>query len=192
MEEVTAAGFPPLPAWDLMTPAMTSLFVKKEVVMRNSLDFITPMELQVIYTVVSAANNCELCLSFHAMGLKGGESIADDDLALLVSGGIPQTELLLNGKGRLKNMAIAAKYAIAHKGIILPRERKHLAKLGFTNPQELTEIIFCAGHIHANNMVMVSLIEQNMPVAKMFRGVGPFAATAEGGEAKGWWKEDDE
>ena len=190
MKEVTDAGFPPLAAWDLMTPAMISLFVKKEVVMRGALDYITPMELQVIYTAVSATNNCELCLSFHAMGLKGGESISDEDLAILVSGGVPQTESLLNGKGRLKSMAIAAKYAIAHKGILLPRERKHLAQLGFTEPRELTEIIFCAGHIYANNLVMVSLIEQGMPVAKMFRSAGPFAATSEGGEAAGWWIED--
>ena len=59
MKEVTDAGFPPLAAWDLMTPAV-SLFVKKEVVMRGALDYITPMELQVIYTAVSATNNCEL------------------------------------------------------------------------------------------------------------------------------------
>ena len=52
--------------------------------MRNSLDFITPMELQVIYTVVSAANNCEMCLSFHSLGLKAGNAISDEDLKCLV------------------------------------------------------------------------------------------------------------
>ena len=52
---------------------------------------------------------------FPRDGLEGGESISDEDLAILVSGGVPQTESLLNGKGRLKSMAIAAKYAISTK-----------------------------------------------------------------------------
>ena len=124
------------------------------------------------------------------MGLKGGESISDEDLLSWC----PVVFLKLSAlerKRSLKEHGTAAKYAIAHKGILLPRERKHLAKLGFTEPKELTEIIFCAGHIYANNLLMVSLIEQGMPVAKMFRAAGPFAATAEGGEAAGWWVEDE-
>jgi hypothetical protein len=64
MKEVTDAGFPPLGVFKMMTPATVSIFVKKEVAMRNVFCFITPMELQVIYTVVSAANNCEMSLSF--------------------------------------------------------------------------------------------------------------------------------
>ena len=188
-EEVKAAGFPVFGAWEHMSPAMVSLFIKKEVAMRSPLDFVTPTELQVIYTVVSAANNCELCLSFHSMALMKQESLSKDDLAVLVAGGLPTGEKLKDG-GRLRSMAIAAKYCIAHKGVLLPRERKHLAKLGFTDPKELTEIIFCCGHIHANNMVMVSLIEQGMPVEKMFRQIGPFVETSNNGEESGWWGED--
>ena len=156
-----------------MTPATVSVMVKKEIALRDTLDFVTPMELQVIYCVVSAANNCEMCLSFHSLGLKKGEAISDADLTVLRSGGIPETEFLANGHGRLKSIAFAAKYCIAHKGILLPRERKHLRKMGFDGP-ELAEITFCCGHIHANNMLMVSLIEQNCPVEETLRGVGPF------------------
>ena len=84
MNDVADAGFPPLGIMKMMTPATVSIFVKKELAMRNTLDYITPMELQVIYTVVSAANNCEMCLSFHSLGLKGGEAISDEDLKVLV------------------------------------------------------------------------------------------------------------
>jgi AhpD family alkylhydroperoxidase len=182
MKQATDAGFPPLGVFRMMTPATVSVMVKKEIAMRETLDFVTPMELQVIYCVVSAANNCEICLSFHALGLKKGEAITDEDLKVLSAGGVPETETLLNGAGRLKNIALATKYCIAHKGILLPRERKHLAKMGFEGP-ELAEITFCCGHIHANNMLMVSLIEQDCPVEEMLRPVGPFA---DSGEA-GWW-----
>jgi hypothetical protein len=54
--------------------------------------------------------------------------------------------------------------------------------MGFEGP-ELAEITFCCGHIHANNMLMVSLIEQNCPVEEMLRPVGPFG---ESGEST-WW-----
>ena len=182
LKQATAAGFPPLGVWKMMSPATVSVMVKKEIAMRDTLDFVTPMELQVIYCVVSAANNCEMCLSFHSLGLKKGEAISDADLTVLRSGGIPETEFLANGHGRLKSIAFAAKYCIAHKGILLPRERKHLLKMGFDGP-ELAEITFCCGHIHANNMLMVSLIEQNCPVEEMLRGVGPFG---ESGEST-WW-----
>ena len=110
---------------------------------------------------------------------RGGYQRRGSDLR---SGGIPETEFLANGHGRLKSIAFAAKYCIAHKGILLPRERKHLLKMGFDGP-ELAEITFCCGHIHANNMLMVSLIEQNCPVEEMLRGVGPFG---ESGEST-WW-----
>lgn len=179
MKEATDAGFPPLGAFGMLSPGMLSMFVKKEVVMRESLDFITPMELQVIYTTVSAANNCEMCLSFHSLGLLGGKAISEGDLAVLVSGGIPRTENLEGGNGRLRDIVIAAKYTIAHKGILLPREKKHLERLGF-GATELAEIVFCCGHIHANNMLFVSLIENNCPVEEMLRRpVGPFAATSD-------------
>ena len=58
LKQATAAGFPPLGVWKMMTPATVSVMVKKEIALRDTLDFVTPMELQVIYCVVSAANNC--------------------------------------------------------------------------------------------------------------------------------------
>ena len=165
------------------TPAMVKLFTDKEkLVNEYPMTYITNPEKEIIYAVVSAANNCEMCLSFHSLGLKKGEAISDADLTVLRSGGIPETEFLANGHGRLKSIAFAAKYCIAHKGILLPRERKHLRKMGFDGP-ELAEITFCCGHIHANNMLMVSLIEQNCPVEETLRGVGPFG---ESGEST-WW-----
>ena len=62
LKQATAAGFPPLGVWKMMSPGTVSVMVKKEIAMRDTLDFVTPMELQVIYCVVSAANNCEMCL----------------------------------------------------------------------------------------------------------------------------------
>ena len=72
MKEVTDAGFPPLGVFKMMTPATVSIFVKKEVAMRNVFCFVAPMEMQVIYTVVSAANNCHFVhlywvLCIHAL-----------------------------------------------------------------------------------------------------------------------------
>lgn len=70
MAEVAAAKLPKLEAWSCFSPAMLSAWVKKETIMNEKWDWITPAEQQVIYITVSSANNCEICMSFHAMGLR--------------------------------------------------------------------------------------------------------------------------
>ena len=53
------------------------------------LEFLTPLDLEVIWTATSAANNCEICLSFHAGALLGAEKPADE-VATMAAGGVPQ------------------------------------------------------------------------------------------------------
>merc|ERR550514_762888 len=86
-------------------------------------EYFSPEAIEVIYAAVSAANNCEMCLSFHAMVLTGAKKDTAD-VKELVAGGLPKDP-------EMRNLAIAAKYALAHKGIFLVREKKHLATMGF-------------------------------------------------------------
>ena len=63
-------GFPPLALWSMpqFTPAMVKLFTDKEKLVNSyPMTYITNPEKEIIYAVVSAANNCEMCLSFHAI-----------------------------------------------------------------------------------------------------------------------------
>ena len=124
-------GFPPLALWSMpqFTPAMVKLFCDKEKLLDSyPMTYITNPEKQIIYTVVSAANNCEMCLSFHAMGSGPamGGPLSQEDVKLIVDGGLPtQNE-------RARTIAIATKYAICHKGLLLEREASHLESMGVT------------------------------------------------------------
>ena len=176
LKQATAAGFPPLGVWKMMSPATVSVMVKKEIAMRDTLDFVTPMELQVIYCVVSAANNCEMCLSFHSLGLKKGEAISDADLTVLRSGGIPETEFLANGHGRLKSISFAAKYCIAHKGITSPRAQAS-SEDGLRWPGARGDNLLLRPHPreqHAHGQPH----RAKLPGREMLRGVGPFGERA--------------
>ena len=61
-------GFPHLAAFDKMTPKMLKTVMTNylNLVSPDALEFLTPLDLEVIWTATSAANNCEICLSFHA------------------------------------------------------------------------------------------------------------------------------
>ena len=202
-------GFPPLALWSMpqFTPAMVKLFTDKEKLVNSyPMTYITNPEKEIIYAVVSAANNCEMCLSFHAMGM--GQTLSPEDCKLVVDGGLPsQNE-------RARTIAIAAKYAICHKGLLLEREAAHLESMGVSK-EMYGEILFLCGQIHAstcvaikfrgasrimasapstrvsstehsthwliftqaNNMLMVYLIQQGVAVEEMLQAVGPFAST---------------
>ena len=189
------------------TPAMVKLFTDKEKLVNSyPMTYITNPEKEIIYAVVSAANNCEMCLSFHAMGM--GQTLSPEDCKLIVDGGLPtQNE-------RARTIAIAAKYAICHKGLLLEREAAHLESMGVSK-EMYGEILFLCGQIHAstcvaikfrgasrimasapstrvsstehsthwliftqaNNMLMVYLIQQGVAVEEMLQAVGPFAST---------------
>ena len=171
-------GMPPLALWSMpqFTPAMVKLFCDKEKLLDSyPMTYITNPEKQIIYTVVSAANNCEMCLSFHAMGSGPamGGPLSQEDVKLIVDGGLPtQNE-------RARTIAIATKYAICHKGLLLDREAAHLESMGVSK-EMYGEILFLAGQIHANNMFFVYLIQQGVAVEDFLQAVGPFASTVYG------------
>ena len=76
----------------------------------------------------------------------------------------------------MRGLVIASKYAIAHKGIFLDREKKHLATLGYEG-EKLTELNFLVGFMSAHNQNYVHLISEGLELEEMLQDVGPFAAT---------------
>merc|ERR1719224_228242 len=133
-----------------------------------TLEHITPLDLEVIWTAVSSANNCEICLSFHAMTLMGAEKDAKE-VEAIVAGGVPEDE-------KMAGLVVAAKYAMAHKGIFLEREKKHLAMLGIEG-DKLIEITFAVGQMSALNMLYIHLISEGVDVEDFLQGAGPFKKT---------------
>ena len=63
--------FPWLDAFERMTPALAKTVMTNylNLLGDGAFETLTAIDLEVIWTAVSAANNCELCLSFHAMTL---------------------------------------------------------------------------------------------------------------------------
>ena len=59
------SGFPNLNAWKKMPPKMlkTVLNVYLPTLVEGAFETLGPKEIEIIYTAVSAANNCEMCLS---------------------------------------------------------------------------------------------------------------------------------
>ena len=228
-------SFPPLQVLtDELPPATALAILKKEKVMKeHKYDFLTPMEVEVVWTTTSAINNCELCLSLHSHVLN--DCVSPKDLDTIKAGGVPAAEHLTCGSsgacmsrattdektatpvfkfskkdiragaadasissassssssaaaatttaaatkptcGRLRSLVIATKYALAHKGIILPREWEHLRYLGFERDQ-VNEILMVAAHMYANNLFFVSQIAQGCSVEHEMRIAGPFANT---------------
>jgi AhpD family alkylhydroperoxidase len=123
--------------------------------------------IETVYAAVSSSNNCEMCLSFHAMAL--GASASAEDIAEIVAGGLPKDP-------KMRTLVIASKYALAHKGIYLERERKHLAMLGIEG-EKLVELTFLVGFMSAHNMNYVHLISMGLELEPMLQEVGPFAKT---------------
>ena len=134
----------------------------------GAFEYIGPIEREVINTVTSAINNCEICLSFHTSSLARQKAMSSEDIALLAAGGLPDN--------KYTNLAIAAKYANAHKGILLEREKAHLAELGF-NLDHQYEVTFLVGQMTANNYVFASLINEGAPVEDGLKKMGPFKDT---------------
>lgn len=167
---VESKGFPWLAAFDAMTPKLTKTFLTNYIATLSpgALQHLSAGDLEVIYAATSAANNCELCLSFHAITmLKAGASQADVDA--IVAGGLPQD-------AKLKGLVIASKYALAHKGILLPREKIHLRQLGF-GAEKMVEVVFAVGQMVAANFVNVHLISEDVPVEQFLQEAGAFRNT---------------
>ena len=106
--------------------------------------------------------------------------MSQEDLDLLMAGGVPQKEMLNGDKGRFKAMVIAAKTAFAHKGIILPNEMDHLKKLGIDLRGELSEIIFLAAEVQGLNQIMPNYLNQGVKVDEFLQKIGPFKNTVYG------------
>ena len=142
-------GFPHLAAFDKMTPKMLKTVMTNylNLVSPDALEFLTPLDLEVIWTATSAANNCEICLSFHAGALLGAEKPAEE-VATMAAGGVPKDP-------KMARLVIAAKYVLAHKGILLEREKLHLSSMGFS-AEELVEVTFAVGQMAGLNLLYVA------------------------------------
>ena len=162
-------GFPRLKAFDMMTPKLllTVLKTYTTAMAPGAFEHFDAEAIETVYAAVSSSNNCEMCLSFHAMAL--GASASAEDIAEIVAGGLPKDP-------KMRTLVIASKYALAHKGIYLERERKHLAVLGIEG-EKLVELTFLVGFMSAHNMNYVHLISMGLELEPMLQEVGPFAKT---------------
>ena len=95
----------------------------------------------------------------------------------LISGGLPTTKLMKDDKGRLNVIGAVAKFAAAHKGILLEHEMQHIKALGINMGEELSEILFVAGQIQGLNHVMPHYVNQGAPIEDFLKKVGPFKET---------------
>ena len=175
IKEWTDAGFPPLNAvvHDSWTPYLLRNFLKKEMaVIGSPYAHVTPLQMEAIFCAVSAANSCELCLTFHAMGLeKHGAS--KEDINAIVHQGQPTSKDILGH-------VYCAKLALAHKGVFLEREKEYLLKEFGLGSEHVCEIIYLVGQISANNFLMVHMIANGVPVDDILTGLSPFSKTAYG------------
>ena len=55
----------------------------------------------------------------------------------------------------MARLVIAAKYVLAHKGILLEREKLHLSSMGFS-AEELVEVTFAVGQMAGLNLLYVA------------------------------------
>lgn len=173
MEFVKSREMPPLEVFKMkqMTPGLLTTFIKINDVLsaQGAFEYIGPVEREIINTVTSSMNNCEICLSFHTASLMKQKALSREDIDEMAAGGLPTNP-------KYKNLAIAAKYAAAHKGIFLEREKTHLQQLGFSL-DHMYEITFLVGQMTANNYVFASLINEGAPVEDFLKDLGPFANT---------------
>mmetsp|Transcript_4053 Transcript_4053/g.7459 ORF Transcript_4053/g.7459 Transcript_4053/m.7459 type:complete len:106 (-) Transcript_4053:471-788(-) len=95
--------------------------------------------------------------------------ISKEDAKEVIAGGLPKDP-------KLRPIALAAKYVLAHKGPIMPNERKHLATMGLTD-EHVAEIAFCVGEMRADNYLMVHLVANGAPIEPFLQQMGPFADT---------------
>ena len=103
-----------------------------------------------------------------AVKAQGAEKDAKE-VEAIVAGGVPEDE-------KMAGLVVAAKYAMAHKGIFLEREKKHLAMLGIEG-DKLIEITFAVGQMSALNMLYIHLISEGVDVEDFLQGAGPFKKT---------------
>jgi len=135
----------------------------------DAFQYFSAQDVEVIFAATSAINNCELCLSFHGMTMTQ-QGVDAADIAIIVAGGVPED-------ARLKKLVTATKYAIAHKGIYLEREKKHLSALGLNGEGVLYELNFIVAQMSSNNMVYICMISDGLEIEDFLHPAGPFAST---------------
>ena len=74
----------------------------------------------------------------------------------------------------------ASKLAASHKGPLLVREKDYMLKEFGYGPEHLAELIYLVGQISGNNMLMVHMISEGMPVDEMLQPFSPFKKTTYG------------
>ena len=177
---IKSQGFPLLDAFTNMTPKMTKTVFETyaRVTNNDAFEYLDAFDLEIIYTAVSAANNCELCLSFHAAVLvPQSDKVSAEDVNEIVQGGLPKDT-------RLRGLVQAAKYALAHKGALLPREISHLKFHGIDSQEHFLEIAFAAGFMSANNMIYIHMINNGQDLEEFLQNVGPFKDTVYSGKGE--------
>ena len=105
------------------------------------------------------------------------EAVSEKDLGILRAGGIPQTEKMSGGNGRLRVIVMAARIAHAHKGIILPNEYTHLEEIGIDTGGELSEITYVAAMMQGLNQILPNYVYQGAEIEPFLKKAGPFANT---------------
>ncbi len=83
----------------------------------------------------------------------------------------------------MARLVIAAKYVLAHKGILLEREKLHLSSMGFS-AEELVEVTFAVGQMAGLNLLYVHLIAEGVAIETFLKGAGPFKDTVYADELK--------
>ena len=84
---------------------------------------------------------------------------------------------------KMARLVIAAKYALAHKGVLLEREKLHLSSMGFS-AEELVEVTFAVGQMAGLNLLYVHLIAEGVAIETFLKGAGPFKDTVYADELK--------
>ncbi len=106
------------------------------------------------------------------MGMKNNGA-SDEDIETVIHQGIPASK-------DIKGCVYAAKLALSHKGMFLPREKEYLTKeFGYT-PAQLVELVYIVGQISANNMMMIHLISEGIEIDDMLKPFSPFKASSYG------------
>merc|ERR1711904_200861 len=95
IEKVKGMGMPHLKAFDRMTPKMlvSVLEMYTRLMSPGALEYYDTNDLEIIFAATSAINNCELCMSFHAMVLGNPENpgkLSAADIGAIPAGGLPE------------------------------------------------------------------------------------------------------
>lgn len=172
LKEIGEMGMPELAAFRQMSPKMLLSITKNYMALMqpDAFEYINAFDIEIIFAAVSATNNCEICASFHAMVLSNPEapqSLPAEDVEEILRGGLPADP-------GARALVIATKYALAHKGVLLEREKAHLATLGFDSEDKMLEIIYCAGVMNSLNMVYIHMISNGVDVEDFLKQAGPF------------------